>query len=354
MTQAEAVSFGALLRRLRLAAGLTQEGLAERAGVSAGAVSDLERNPARLPRLDSVALLADALGLDAAERARFVAAARPEATAPAAPVVAAAAPQALPRPLTPLLGREGVAGAVTELLRRGEPRLLTLTGPGGVGTTRLAIEVAGRVAGDFADGAVFVDLVPLRDPALVLPTVAQRLGLDERHAPSWRDRLLALLHGKHLLLVLDNFEHLVAARDGVLDLLGSCPRLAVLATSRVPLRVRGEREYRVAPLELPAETDPPEALAHAAAVVLFLDRARDVGAALAPDDAVPGRSGADSPPAGRLLLATSWRRRGAAAVARGVAGPARPSPSAASRRAATTCRPGNAQCATRSPGATTS
>lgn len=284
MTQAEATGFGALLRRLRLAAGLTQEGLAERAGVSAGAISDLERNPTRLPRLDSVALLAGALGLDAAERARFVAAARPAVEA-AVSVVTTAAPQALPRPLTPLLGREGVASAVTELLRRGETRLLTLTGPGGVGKTRLAIELAGRVAGDLADGVVFVDLAPLRDPALVLPAIAQRLGLDERHAPALRERLHALLRAKQLLLLLDNVEHLVAARDDLLDLLMACPRLVVLATSRAALRVRGEREYRVAPLELPDAADPPETLAQSAAVALFLERARDVGAVLSAENA---------------------------------------------------------------------
>jgi predicted ATPase len=150
-----------------------------------------------------------------------------------------------------------------------------------VGKTRLAIDVATQVAGDFADGAAFVDLAPLRDPGLVLPTIAQRLGLDERHAPSLHERLLALLRAKHLLLLLDNFEHLVAAQDDILDLLGSCQRLTVLATSRVALRVRGEREYRVAPLELPAETDQPKALAQSAAVALFLERARAVGAELA-------------------------------------------------------------------------
>jgi predicted ATPase/transcriptional regulator with XRE-family HTH domain len=290
MARGQDAAFGDLLRRQRLAAGLTQEALAERAGLSARAVSDLERDPARMPRLGTVSLLADALGADPRQRGDLLAAARPGAAQPADPPAPAASlteqsHRGIPRPLTPLLGRAEVTAAVTELLRRGDTQLLTVTGPGGVGKTRLAIEVASRMAGDFADGAVFVDLAPLRDPGLVLGAVAQRLGVEERDATPLPESLAAALRTRHLLILLDNFEHLLAARDGVLALLAACPHLVVLVTSRVALDVRGGREYPVAPLALPQAADSPETLSSSPAVELFFDRARATGVELAPDAA---------------------------------------------------------------------
>ncbi len=272
--------FGELLRRHRLAAGLTQEELAERAGLSAHGISDLERGVRSAPRKDTLALLLDALRPSPEERAALLAAARrPAAQRPlSAAALDAFATTPLPVPLTPLIGREREVAALVDLLGQEGVRLVTLTGPGGTGKTRLAIRVTEVLQGEFADGVAFVGLAPISDPTLVLPTVAQALGVRAAAGRPLMEQLADVLRERAVLLILDNFEQVVDAAPHVTDLLTAAPCLRVLVTSRVPLRLSAEHRFPVPPLSLPAPVSSPHLadLAQSEAVDLFIVRAKAV------------------------------------------------------------------------------
>ena len=267
--------FGARLRSLREAAGLTQEELAEKAGLRAKSISDLERGVRKHPYPHTVRSLADALKLSEGERTALFAAVPKRGSKARTPPANDSGPT-LPVPPTPLVGRERELEEVTVLLMRPEVRLLTLTGVGGVGKTRLALEAARDGAELFPDGVIFVGLASLSDVTLVVPTICQTLELRHIGNRSLHTALQDHLRQKKLLLVLDNFEHVLEAAPEIAELIETCPHLTVLATSRAPLRLRGEQGYPVSPLGLPASTRSPAA----AEVVgspsgrLFVERAR--------------------------------------------------------------------------------
>ncbi len=185
----------------------------------------------------------------------------------------------LPLPLTSLLGRECEVATACTLLTRPEVRLLTLTGTGGVGKTRLALAIASEVQGSFVDGVCFVSLAPIADAALVFATIVQALGVQGGSKRPPLEQLQAALREQQVLLVLDNFEHVVRAAPSLSDLLATCPRLTLLVTSREVLHVRGEHEFVVPPLSLPDPQHLPddgETLSRYGAVALFLERVREV------------------------------------------------------------------------------
>jgi predicted ATPase/DNA-binding SARP family transcriptional activator len=192
-----------------------------------------------------------------------------------------AAPSVLGEPRLPVppnrtIGREHELGVIAERLRAGSVRLLTLSGPGGVGKTRLALEAARALQADFVDGAYFVSLATLQRPEEVPVAIVNALGIVVVSGESQTQAVERFLAAKHLLLVADNFEHLLPAARFIGGLLGACPALTVLATSREPLTLHAEERYPVSPLALPAlgTSEDAEALAGVDAVVLFCERAR--------------------------------------------------------------------------------
>ena len=258
--------FGKALRRMREAAGLTQEILAEHAGLSARGISDIERGVIQTPRLETVRMLADSLGLDNEQSAELIAL-RNTATRPQ---TAAAHSNAatLPIPVSSFIGRVQEVESISAILRRHNVRLLTLTGPGGVGKTRLSIEVARQLQGFFSHGVAFIDLAPIRSPEMVLPTIASQLGLREQPGTTLKSVLQLALQDRSMLLVLDNLEQVSGAASDIAGLLAACPSLNILATSRVVLRIGAEHVFEIEPMQVSNEA----AMQKGDAVLLFEER----------------------------------------------------------------------------------
>lgn len=267
-------SFGALLRVFRQREGMTQEDLAEQAGLSVRAISDLERGVKQWPQRQTVRLLASALRLSPPELTELEGTIRrrrqitPAVTSPSAPI---------PRPLTSLIGRERDVAEAVHRLRWGGVRLLTLTGPGGVGKTRVAMEVASLFSRSFQGDVAYVPLAAVRHPGLVGPSIMRALGVKDSAASTPWELLARSLANRDVFVVLDNFEQVVDAAAMLAELLVACPQLRVVVTSRVNLRLRGESRLDILPLETPPRADLAlDVAASYPAMELFVERAQTV------------------------------------------------------------------------------
>jgi predicted ATPase/transcriptional regulator with XRE-family HTH domain/Tfp pilus assembly protein PilF len=291
----ESITPGTWLKQRRKEFDLTQEELARQVGCSAIAIRKIEADEYR-PSKQIALKLAESLEVPTGEWELFVKFARGETLSTRSSDIDREAPWRglhhhateinVPVPLTRLIGREQDVEEVSGFLLRRVPsgccRLVTLTGPPGVGKTRLGIEVAARLPDRFPDGIFFVPLASMGDPNLVMSAIATALSVKEAGEKTLIASLRSYLRGKHLLLVLDNFEQVVEAAPHLEDLLGACVDLAMLVTSREALHIQGEQQYQVAPLPLP---DPPSSVRSAnkirnqmvnPAVTLFVERARSV------------------------------------------------------------------------------
>jgi predicted ATPase/DNA-binding XRE family transcriptional regulator len=266
--EGERPGFGALLRQYRIAAGLAQETLAERARISVQAISALERGHRKIPQRHTLTAILAALDLDDGRRRELEASAvrvalprtRAEDSAPSASPAHGRAAPAIPAPLNAFFGRENELDDAAELL--GQTRLLTIAGPGGMGKTRFALALAARVAESFDDGIFFVELEPVVDATLVPSAILDALSLGEEASRSVDRTLVEHLRGRTALLVLDSCERVGEACARIVErLLRACPQLRIVTTTRIVLSIVGETTYRLAPLR---ESD---------AVGLFLERA---------------------------------------------------------------------------------
>jgi predicted ATPase/DNA-binding CsgD family transcriptional regulator/DNA-binding XRE family transcriptional regulator/Tfp pilus assembly protein PilF len=286
-SRVKGLPFGDWLRQHRRALDVTQRAVAQHVGCSVEAIRKIEAGRLR-PSRQLAERLAMALSIPPAARNAFHQFARGhidavphELTRVAATALIAHQPtrlRTLPVPLTSFIGRTEEIAALRTTILQDSVRLLTIIGPPGVGKTRLGLQLASDIAHTFADGVAFVALAPATDATQVLDIIAKAVGLHETGAQPLLDTLLAALQDKELLLVLDNFEHVMSAASVIATLLEQAPQLKVIVTSRIALHLHGEYEFSVSPLALPEpqEVDSVDILSRYASINLFLERARAV------------------------------------------------------------------------------
>ncbi len=285
----ENFSLGYWLKRQRKARDLTQAELAQQVGIAQVTLRKIEADERR-PSVQVATCIADSLQLATEEREALLHVIRahlsPEHLALASRPTNHARRHNLPAPPNALIGRAADVANVTALVRRPDVRLVTLTGAGGSGKTRLALQVAAELLDDFSDGVWLVDLAPITDPKLIASQIAQALGLPPSDERMTINGLAGHIHGRHMLLVLDNFEQLVEAAPRLAALLAAVPDVTLLVTSRAALRLAAEHEYAVAPLAVPsAQASTADAVTGCGAAQLFVARAAATHARFALTDA---------------------------------------------------------------------